>query len=268
LQKIQTQGLTLYKFNHLLGHSSLIHCVTARPGGVSAGSYALLNLGFKSGDNQQNVVTNRRRVCEALGIKIDTLTLGQQVHGSTIRVVTQDDRGRGALDIKSAFPGIDALITQAEDIALMAQSADCPLIIGYAPDKKVITVIHASWRSMSQGIIPQTIKLMNQQFGIAPAGILAGVSPSIGPCCYEVKDDFIKAMQAYTKRAGDFIRLRQEKTYFDLWAMARNELIKSGLKPEHIEVAGMCTSCQPDLFYSYRRDGSKTGRFGALIYQK
>ncbi|MFC1525148.1 peptidoglycan editing factor PgeF, partial [Planctomycetota bacterium] len=168
----------------------------------------------------------------------------------------------------TAIPDTDALLTQDTGVVLMALSADCPLLLCYDPVKNVIGTIHASWKGMIRGIIPKTINEMKQRFKSEPRDIMVGIAPSIGPCCYEVKNDFIKRMNEYHVLTKGFIQERNNKTYFDLWSMAYNELIRAGLKPGHIEVARMCTSCQPDYFYSYRRTGGNTGRFCALIYTK
>lgn len=268
MQKIRIHDLELYQFEHLSQYPAIVHGITTRRGGISTGPYTALNLGFHSGDDHKQVLANRQRLCEEIGIRLDSLVLGKQVHHNTVRIINRSDAGRGALNSNTALADTDALLTQESGLGLMALSADCPLILCYDPTKKVIGTIHASWRGISKGIVPKTIQEMKQHFKTQPKDIRAGIAPSIGPCCYEVKADFIKTMKAYLASAQDFIKERHNKTYFDLWGMAQLELINAGLRPEHIEVAKICTCCHPELFYSYRRDGVETGRFSALIYTK
>ncbi len=275
MQKIEINNLQVLQFKNLSQYPGVIHCVSTRLGGVSSGSYSSLNLGFQTclpggqgSDDKKSVLANRQRLCAALGIKLDNLVLGSQVHKSNSAIVTRAEAGHGTLDRESALAETDALLTKETGLGLVTLSADCPLLLCYDPSKKVIATIHASWKGMIRGIIPKTINEMKQRFKSEPRDILVGIAPSIGPCCYEVKADFIKRMSEYHVLTKDFIQARKHKVYFDLWGMAYSELIRAGLKPEHIEVARICTSCHPDYFYSYRRDGSRAGRFGALIYQK
>lgn len=268
MQKIEFNNLQVLQFKNLSQYPSVIHCVSTRLGGVSLDAYASMNLGFQGSDDKKRVLENRQRLCTALGIKLDKLVLGSQVHKSNSAIVTQAEAGRGTLDRESALAETDALLTKETGLGLVTLSADCPLVLCYDPVKKVIGTIHASWRGISQGIIPRTVDKMKQQFKSEPGDIQVGVVPSIGPCCYEVKADFIKQMNDYHSSAKEFIQERNNKIYFDLWGMVRSDLIRAGLKPERIEVARICTSCQPDYFYSYRRTGGNTGRFCALIYTK
>lgn len=275
MQKIEINNLQVLQFKNLSQYPGVIHCVSTRLGGVSSGSYSSLNLGFQAclpggqgSEDKERVLANRQRLCAALGIKLDNLVLGSQVHKSNSAIVTQAEAGRGSLDRESALVETDALLTKETGLGLVALSADCPLLLCYDPSKKVIATIHASWKGMIRGIIPKAINEMKQRFKGEPYDILVGIAPSIGPCCYEVKADFIKQMSDYHSSAKEFIQERKHRVYFDLWGMACSELIRAGLKPEHIEVARVCTYCHPDLFYSYRRDGAKTGRFGALICQR
>jgi copper oxidase (laccase) domain-containing protein len=50
---------------------------------------------------------------------------------------------------------------------------------------------------------------------------------------------------------------------FDLWAANRLVLEKAGIRC--VEVAGICTACDPLDWYSHRGERGKTGRFGVVI---
>ncbi|MEK7448485.1 MAG: peptidoglycan editing factor PgeF, partial [Planctomycetota bacterium] len=263
------QGLKFFQFNHLLKFPKLQHYITTRSGG---GDHSL-NLGFHIGDKPAGVLANRRRLSRALGISLKNLTVGQQAHGSRVKIVSPEDIGRGASENRTAIRNIDALITQQPRAVLLTLSADCPLILCADPVRKVIANIHAGWRSLAGGIIKKTIERMVHRFGCRPADILAGVSPSIGPCCYEVQDDFIKSLKLKNPEANRYLIKRWPrynrggaKKYFNLPGLVKRRLETAGLKSKYIQMAGLCTKCHPELFYSYRRDGPGAGRFGALIW--
>lgn len=107
---------------------------------------------------------------------------------------------------------------------------------------------------------------MKESFACRPENILAGIGPSIGPCCFEVGQEVADVFSELFPDA-DLIKTAPlpGKYHVNLWEANRLELLDSGLKPENIEVAGMCSVCHPDHFFAYRRDGKKAGRFGAGI---
>ena len=95
---------------------------------------------------------------------------------------------------------------------------------------------------------------MGTSFGCEPSGILAGIGPSIGPCCYEVGAEVVSQVE------GDLV----DRNHLNLWEANRRQLMKAGLLAGNIEVAEICTRCNADRFSSERhRPG--TGRFGAGI---
>lgn len=280
MRRKNINGLTIFQSRLLLKYPEVIHGVSTRLGGISQGLYRSLNLSFWVGDKASAVLENRRRFCHALDVSLDSLTVARQVHGCNVKIIRKSDRGKGSRNGSSAIQSTDAMLTKEKHISLLALSADCPLILCYDPIRKVIGFIHASWRGASEGIISKTIQRMREEFGSEPSKIIAVISPSIGPCCYEVKKDFIGVMRTRVSNVQRFIKQRKDKTYFNLWAFTKDQLKRSGLRPEHIEsanprrevgiptptyVGGLCTRCHSGLFYSWRRDGARTGRFGALI---
>jgi polyphenol oxidase len=146
--------------------------------------------------------------------------------------------------------------------------ADCVPLLLFDPVKKVVAVIHAGWRGTVQHITSNTIKVMIDRFGSNPADILAGIGPSIGPCCYEVGEE-VKAVvhESFGTTEGYLVsQPHSEKPYFDLWYANQKQLIELGLKPENIETSQICTKCNHRMFYSSRADKGVTGRFAAGIF--
>jgi len=250
----------------LLAHlNGVIHACSTRHGGVSAGPYASLNLGLHVGDSVEAVVENRRRVCEALGARLDSLVAGAQVLGNAVAWVTEADRGRGARDQASALPDTDALVTDSPGVVLAAFSADCALIALVDPRRRAIGLAHASRRGTLGHVAARTVRAMERLFGCHPPDLLAAIGPSIGPCCYEVGPEVREEACRAHPEADRFFSQSGGKLHFDLWAANVAQLAEAGLAAERIELTGICTRCHSDEFFSYRAAGGATGRFAVLL---
>lgn len=234
-------------FQHLAAHK-VVHGSYSRHRGSSGWPYDSLNVGLHVGDAQECVCENRERIKQHLGI--ERLISAKQVHGCEILSVTK----RPAEDAE--HPGYDALITDLPGVALMIQQADCQAIMLHDPINKAVANIHSGWRGSVQNIIGKTVRAMRHEYGSQPRELLAAISPSLGPCCGEFvdyRDELPEPFHSYQVRPH----------YFDFWAISRDQLIESGVRRDHIEIAGVCTVCDPNYF-SYRRDGV-TGRFASVI---
>jgi copper oxidase (laccase) domain-containing protein len=105
---------------------------------------------------------------------------------------------------------------------------------------------------------------MHARFGSTPGDILAGIGPSIGPDHYEVGPDVVSQVrQAFGQSASRLLTDHAGATHFDLWTANRLALEKAGVW--QIELAGLCTACHTEDWYSHRAERGRTGRFGAII---
>lgn len=219
-----------------------------RHGGVSPPPFDSLNVSYGVGDEMENVRANRELIKKRLGL--NHLISARQVHGSEVLVI---DKPPGK-DME--MTGYDAFISNVPGVGLMVQQADCQAVLLYDHSNKVVANIHCGWRGSVTNIIGTTIDTMKNVFGTDPAGILAGVSPSLGPCCGE----FVNYQR---ELPPDFDTFQVKPYYFDFWAISRCQLEAKGVIPANIAIAGSCTVCDPQWF-SYRREG-KTGRFCSVI---
>ena len=142
-------------------------------------------------------------------------------------------------------------------VSLLIAVADCQAVLMYDPVKKIAANIHSGWRGSINNIIECTINSMKDRFGSLPADIVAGVGPSLGPCCAE----FVNYKKEIPEKYWSFMI---SENHFDFWAVSNSQLCDSGVLPENIHIGGMCTKCNTDLFFSYRGN-NKTGRFAAVI---
>jgi polyphenol oxidase len=219
---------------------------STRLGGVSEGPYASLNLGILTEDRPDRVVANRRRLCAAVGVEPDTATMPWQVHGA--RVARAD--GRGIVERKP-FERCDGLWTDEPGRALLVLTADCfPVALARANGTPALAVLHVGWRGLLAGIV---------EAGAAALGggpLVAAVGPGIGSCCYEVAD---KVRKPFTDRFGEDVAVGRN---LDVGTATERALRRVGC--ETVERIDRCTSCEPELFFSHRRDRGITGRQGIV----
>jgi YfiH family protein len=132
------------------------------------------------------------------------------------------------------------------------------------PINRVVGIAHAGWLGTVRGVSTAAIQAMVEHYGSQPKNILAAIGPSIGVDHYEVGQDVLAQVnQAFGPDAEKLIEIRGDKTYLDLWSANRVQLEKSGVK--QIQIAGLCTACHLEDWFSHRAEKGKTGRFGALI---
>lgn len=261
----ETQSLPYLTSSLLAGYApALRHGFSTRKGGVSAAPFDSLDLGPSRGDDPAAVAENYRRFCGVLGVDRDRAVLSRQVHETTVRLCTDGDAGKGL-----CFPRdytADALVTRDANLPLVVFSADCGTILLYDPVQRAIGAIHAGWRGCAGGIVEKTVRAMEDAFSTRAADLLAALGPCIGPCCFETDGDVPQAMtDALGAEASPYLTWQGAKWHVDLAGLNRQWLLRSGLRPEHIDTCGLCTACRPDLFWSHRKTGEARGVQAALI---
>jgi len=245
---------TLFQFTNLASLPGVVHGVSERAGGVSAGRCASLNTSFTVGDDEANVEENLRRLAAAVGVSREQLFTAHQVHGNRATLVAAGSPPR---------PRCDILLTQSRDATLMLRFADCVPVLLADPRRGAVAATHAGWRGTAVRAAGAAVQAMQDAFGSRSADLIAGIGPAIGPCCYtvgtEVAEQFADRPVVARASADGAARL-------DLWQANRLDLEAAGVPAEQIEVAGICTRCQADRFFSHRANGGQpAGRFAALI---
>lgn len=254
------EKIQLLQFEKLLVHKSITHFSTTRTGGFSKNHLAGFNLGYTVGDEPKNVTHNLELLAGVLDIDKRQLVSPKQTHSKNIGIVTSSS------DI---FSDTDALITNIPGICIFVRTADCVPILLYDPVQKVVAAIHSGWRSTLQEISKHSIELMQKEFGTQPKDLIAGIGPSIGPDVYEVGPEVVEQFVNYFTFDNYITPVKNsDKGLLNLWKINHQILIDSGVPEKQIEVAGMCTYSNPDLFYSARRDGVNSGRLATGIMLK
>ena len=252
----EKNGLKLLRFDVFKGLPGLDCAVATRQGGVSAGPYAGLNLSAATGDKIENVEENLGLFCAALGAEPARLGRMRQRHTANVAVI--EAGGETPPD------NTDALVTSAPGVPLLALSADCALTVFYDQEHKALAVIHSGWRGALLDVYGAALAAMRLRYGTDPAEVVAGVSPMISAAHYPVKEDFLEKLTAFYPDGAHkrFVTLKEGRHYFNLRELLRQRLEALGVR-QH-EFMHLCTYSEKEMFYSWRRDGEKTGRFGLL----
>jgi YfiH family protein len=229
-----------------------------RRGGKSAAPFAGLNTSYRVGDDPKVVSQNVCDVKLAVGIHDGRVVTMRQVHGD--HIVEVKDR-----KLKEAGEA-DGMITGERDLYLAVLTADCVPLLFVAPKQKMVAAVHAGWRGTLAGIAENTVRLFKTQYGIEADDLEVALGPSIGVCCYEVKEDVaVPLMKKWGKLTTPSIAVREGKSFINLRRLNRDILRASGVPGNQLFQAGPCTSCAAEEFFSYRRERSETGRQMSLI---
>ena len=254
----QHHGALRYYVFDRLQVPEITHAIFTRQGGVSPSPWEGLNFGGLVGDDIQRVEANRQRAFQALNRAPQSLYDVWQVHSADVVCATKPR------PLDQPHTKADAILTDRPDVTLLMRFADCVPILLYDPNQRVIGLVHAGWQGTVRKVIQAAVERMQTQYGCHPADLYAGIGPSIGPHHYQVGPEVVAQVQdAFGLDAASLLPTYQGASHFDLWTANRLLLERAGV--EQIEVAGLCTACHLEDWYSHRAEQGQTGRFGALI---
>ncbi|MBN2185173.1 MAG: peptidoglycan editing factor PgeF [Candidatus Krumholzibacteriota bacterium] len=216
----------------------------SRKGGVSDPPFDSLNLGHGLGDPQEKVEKNREKVIKHLDLLSKNIAKMDQVHGTNIQIV----------DSGGPYAKTDGMISKTRGIALAVSTADCYPVFLYAPSEKILAALHVGKAGALKGIIGKAAGMMADEFQADISNTYAIAGPGICGKCYTVSDSDAKSFPC------EVTRLRKDGWHLDLPRFITNELEEAGISKEHTLFSNICTSCYPELCFSYRRDKGVTGR--------
>ena len=221
---------------------------STRIGGISEQPYESLNVAVKTGDQPRNVIENRRRLAAALGIAPENVVMGRQVHGAELRRHQTQQEPRVYAEAVPSPDEVDAHATDQAGLVPLVMVADCLPVALAGPGG--VAIAHGGWRGLAGGILAKAAESVGAE--------AAAIGPGIGPCCYEVGDEVL----AQFSDIDGVARGRM----LDLPGVARGLLERAEVG--EIETVELCTSCNPELLYSHRRDGERTGRQAGLVWRE
>lgn len=238
---------------------------STRLGGVSPFQENALNLAGFNEDTAENIYENRRRFLKLFTGEW-TLAACWQTHSADVRVVKNSSDARPPEASLGENIYCDALTTSTPRVLLGVKTADCvPVILG---DERTgaCAAVHAGWRGTLASIVQHTLERMMKEYGTRTEDVRAAIGPAALACCYEVGSEVIAAFREKFPDADHlFTPTRDNYARVDLHQANRHQLIASGVSPQNIHTAPLCTMCRTDLFFSYRREKKLHGRVGRLM---
>lgn len=220
---------------------------STRFGGVSEGPFESLNLGILTEDQPASVVENRRRLATAIGIAPERVAIGRQVHGPDLQTQSGPQVPSPFAEPGAEIAEVDGQVGTEPGVAALVFVADCLPVALVGPGG--VAMLHCGWRGLAAGIVARGAE--------AVGATDAAIGPGIGACCYEVGGE---VTDAFTDLGPGIASGRK----LDLAEVARRMLGRAGVG--QVETAGLCTSCEPDLFFSHRRDDGRTGRQAGIAW--
>ena len=248
-----------------LEEDGFVNGFSTRLGGVSEMPVRALSLAGFNEDAAENILENRRRFLKLF--PGDWALAGcWQVHGADVRVVQTRKEAKPAENERGDTIFCDVIVSGAKGVLAGVKTADCvPILLG-DPVTGTFAAVHAGWRGTLATAVIAAVDRLAREYDARPENLRAAVGASAGACCYEVGADVI---EAFTGKFADgeklFTPTRPGHAFVDLLKANRDQLISTGVNPERIHIAPICTMCRTDLFFSYRKEKSLHGKVGRLM---
>ena len=243
------------------------HCFTTRIGGLSTAPYDSMNLGKNTLDEYESVYQNYETIFNTLKVDLDKIVVSAQTHTDNIYCIEEDDPIIGKIK-DTPLREIDGLITDVKGLTLVTYYADCTPLYFLDPKVEVIALAHSGWRGTVKKIGAKVIDILVNNYECKKDDILVAIGPCIGKCCYEVDNPVIENFRD-TFGIGDYYtHTYRDKYQLDLTKANEKVLLDAGIPYNNITSANICTHCNHEYFYSYRRDKGRTGRMTAILSLK
>ena len=249
-----------FSFAHFKRSPSLLHTVTTK---LHDHPYAF-SLALHTGEPKNTILENRKKLANLLNDEEDLhYIVANQTHSDNIKIITQKET-KGWQGLDDAIEDCDALITDVKGVVMSILTADCVPILLYDTQQEVVAAVHAGWKGTKEQIVLKTVQKMKEKYGCNPRNIIAGIAPSIGRCCYEVGEDVAR----HFFETPEGFDTKGEKYMLDLPFINKLQLVKAGIPEENIEMSQICTACEVEKFFSYRKEQGCSGRFMSMIGMK
>ena len=233
---------------------------STRHGGVGKGNYASFNINYYCGDREEDIMANRKALCQLLGIDDSCLVYPHQTHGDVVKTI--DSQWMEALspaEKRYNLDGVDAVMTNLSGVCIGVSTADCIPILLYDGTHHACCAVHAGWRGTVKRIVQKAVEAMASTYGTSPQQLKAVIGSGISLKSFEVGDE---VYEQFAQAGFDMARIacKYEKWHIDLWECNKRQLMEVGVPETDIHVAGICTYIHHDDFFSARRLGINSGR--------
>lgn len=256
----ESPGPPGHQSSPLLARAGFRHAFFTRLGGVSTGPFESLSFSTAVGDDPSHVDENLRRAAGVLGVDAANILYLSQVHGREAHFYRTTERRENLITLEG-----DAIGGTSHAAAYGVRSADCiPILIGDQSSGAVMA-IHAGWRGVVAGVIEAGVRRLRE--GVGGAGrLLAAIGPHISGPAFEVSEEVAAELRAVSP-VPEAIQRRPNgaRPHVDLRLIATQKLLTLGLTENAIDQVGGCTVLDPHHYFSFRRDGKRSGRHLSAI---
>lgn len=252
--KADSMERSLYSSSELLTRAGFEHAFFTRRGGVSSGAFGSLNLSLHVGDRAEDVAENWQRVARALGVAVDAVCVPRQVHGRGVILLAED-----ATQAKVETLPADAVVADGPGIACAVRTADCVPILLACPETRRVGAVHAGWRGVVQNVVGAALEPFLAR-GSRPERLIAAIGPHISVAAFEVGDDVAHQLAGASRLKQGVVTHVGGRPHVALAPIVIAQLTELGVPADRIEVLPGCTYTDHEQFFSYRRDGQKSGR--------
>ncbi len=242
------------RFKNLSKYPNCTHIITQKDNSQECG----FSLALHTNENPKSILKNREAIQQKLPNR--EFIVADQTHSDHIQII-KTSHEQGWRELSTAIEDCDALITDQKGIMLTILTADCVPILLFDPKREIVSAVHAGWNGTYKKILYKTVKKMIDEFDCNPKNIIAGIAPSISRCCYEVGEDVARYFFD-DELAFDIVG---DKYMLDLPYINQQQLLQAGLNPKSIELSNICTACEVENYFSYRKENGCSGRFMSMI---
>jgi YfiH family protein len=243
----------------VLGRAGFRHAFFTRSGGVSSGPFASLNFSVAVGDDPENVSENLRRACLALGVAPGQIYFASQVHGVAVELAEPHVRFEDFVCREA-----DIVVGRSPELACGVRSADCVPILLADPRTGAVAAVHAGWRGVAHGAVAAAVSALLGPSAADASGLLAAIGPHISLAAFEVSEEVAAVLERASPNP-DVVERSRLRPHVDLRSIVRSQLETLGVSSGAIDDVPGCTLSDEARFFSFRRDGKRSGRHLSAI---
>ena len=207
------------------------------------------NLGLSTSDDLSLVKHNRELFFNSIGISESQVASSFQIHGTEILKTS----------ISCRENGYDAVICDKPNVFACVTVADCVPILIADPKKKIVAAVHSGWRGTAKEILKKTLHELQRSYFCETKNLLVYIGTCITLNSFEVGEEVASQFNE------DVVVRRQGKQFIDLKKANKNQLLSSGIPEANIETSSKCTFLNNEDYFSFRKEGEKSGRMLAII---
>jgi YfiH family protein len=256
---LKDSALAGYEQSPLLGRAGFRHAFFTRLGGVSTGPFESLSFSTAVGDSPRNVDENLRRAAAVLGVEAERILYLSQVHGNVTHYFTHAETRERSITLEG-----DAVGGAHPGSAYGVRSADCVPILVADQRSGAVMSIHAGWRGVVSGAVEAGVECLRQRAG-GKGELLAAIGPHISSAAFEVSDEVAEKLAAACPISGAVEQSAAQKPRVSLRFIVTQKLVALGLPESAIDQVGGCTLVDQARYFSFRRDGKRSGRHLSAI---